>query len=437
MAVSRPDRSTRAILSGTRPPLWLLMLFATMSPFSLLLFFPALPPLAEELGVGLGTVGWIVNGFLIGVGTMQLVIGPLVDRLGRRRVVLAGLICFLASSLLAATATEAPLLIGLRVLQAICVASLSVVSRAAVLDLFEGTEAGRAMSYITLCLQLPSLVAPAIGGALVVWAGWPSLFIFLAGLAGLLLPLSWWLLPETSPVRDREPQSLSKVLTDYASLFRSREFATPVAVISLCAAAAMTLLTVFPAALTDLFETPPDVVGYYTSAYSLISVAGALTAARLVSLLGVNRLMTTVLVTATLYLAFYLAWLRAFPVSLPNLFIAVSVVGFAQSIVVSMGFARAVEAGQALRGTASGFAGATSSIVSAAFAAAGAVLYASGLSMSLTIVFGCFLLSSSILGVQARRDRNARDPAVGAGRDGAALRDVASATRPQGSEGGT
>ena len=80
MVGSRPDPRARAILTGTRPPLWLLMLFAIMSPFSLLLFFPALPPLAEELGVGLGTVGWIINGFLIGVGTMQLAIGPLVDR---------------------------------------------------------------------------------------------------------------------------------------------------------------------------------------------------------------------------------------------------------------------------------------------------------------------------------------------------------------------
>jgi MFS family permease len=143
MADAPPERSTRAILVGTRPPFWLLMLFATMSPFSLLLFFPALPPLAEELGIGLGSVQWIITGFLIGVGTMQLVIGPLADRLGRRRIVLTGLIFYILTSAVAAAR-----------------------------------------------------------------------------------------------------------------------------IIALTAAAAMTLLTVFPAALTDLFGKSPDVVGYYTSAYT-------------------------------------------------------------------------------------------------------------------------------------------------------------------------
>ena len=97
----RPE-TVGAVLTATRPPLWLLMLFATMSPFSLLLFLPALPPLADSLGVGLGTVQWVVTAFLIAVGRMQLVVGPLVDSLGRRKMVLASLVLFLAVSLLAA-----------------------------------------------------------------------------------------------------------------------------------------------------------------------------------------------------------------------------------------------------------------------------------------------------------------------------------------------
>ena len=407
MADTPPERSTRAIMVGTRPPLWLLMLFATMSPFSLLLFFPALPPLAEELGIGLGSVQWIITGFLIGVGTMQLVIGPLADRLGRRRIVLTGLIFYILTSAVAAAVSDVYSLIGLRIAQAICVASLSVVSRATVRDVFAGTDAARAMSFVTLALQLPGLLAPAIGGLLVVYAGWQSLFLLLTTIAVILLVLAYRFLPETRPDARTVPPALSRVFSDYTRLARNPQFSTNAGIIALTAAAAMTLLTVFPAALTDLFGKSPDVVGYYTSAYSVISLLGAFAAAQLVVRFGVGRLMASVLGATAIYLAGYLIWSQVLSFTLTNLFISVSVVGFGQSIIVSMGFARAVGADDELRGTASGFAGAFASIVSAGIAAVGATVYSFGLSKSLAVVFCCFLLSSSICGVLAWRDRRA------------------------------
>jgi DHA1 family bicyclomycin/chloramphenicol resistance-like MFS transporter len=261
------------------------------------------------------------------------------------------------------------------------------------------------MSFVTLALQLPSLLAPAIGGVLVVYAGWQSLFLLLAAVAVILFVLAYQFLPETRPDAQANSPALSRVFSDYARLARNPQFATSAGIIALTAAAAMTLLTVFPAALTDLFGKSPDVVGYYTSAYSLISILGALASAQLVARLGVGRLMASVLGAAAIYLAGYLVWSQVFSFTLTNLFVSVSVVGFSQSIIVSMGFARAVDADEELRGTASGFAGAFASIVSAGFAAAGASVYAFGLSMSLGVVLGCFLLSSGICGVLVLRDR--------------------------------
>src|SRR5690606_38410952 len=117
------------------------------------------------------------------------------------------------------------------------------------------------------------------------------------------------------------------------------------------------------------------------------------------------------------FLAGYLAWTQVLAsITLPNLFAAVSVVGFAQSIVISMGFARAVEADEELRGTASGLAGAVSSVVSAGFAATGAILYASGLPLSLGVVFSCFALSCGIAGLRASRGGGDRSAALRAAR---------------------
>ena len=115
--------------------------------------------------------------------------------------------------------------------------------------------------------------------------------------------------------------------------------------------------------------------------------------------------MVSVLAAIAIYLAGYLVWSQALSFSLTNLFVSVSLAGFGPSIIVSMGFARAVEADDALRGTASGFAGALAPIVSAGFAAAGTSVYAFGLSMPLAVVLGCFLLSPAICGVQSWRER--------------------------------
>jgi DHA1 family bicyclomycin/chloramphenicol resistance-like MFS transporter len=261
------------------------------------------------------------------------------------------------------------------------------------------------MSFVTLALQLPSLIAPAIGGVLVVWAGWQSLFVLLTAMAVVLFVLAFRFLPETRPGAETVAPSFSSVFSDYARLVRNPRFSTNAGIVALTAAAAMTLLTVFPAALTDLFNKSPDEVGFYTSAYSLISILGALASAQLVARFGAGRLMASVVGAATIYLAGYLIWSQVFSFSLTNLFVSVATVGFSQSIIVSMGFARAVEADDALRGTASGFAGAFASIVSAGFAAVGATAYSFGLQMSLAVVLCCYVLSASICGVVAWRNR--------------------------------
>ncbi|MEZ4282594.1 MAG: MFS transporter [Myxococcota bacterium] len=393
----------RSILVRTRPPLWLLMVLATASPVSLLLFIPALPSIAQELGAGLGDVQWLITAFLLSVGSMQLLIGPLADRLGRRAIVLVSLVCLAAISLFALTVEDLRLMIACRVIQAVCSAALSVVSRAAVQDVFEGVEAGQAMSLITLCLQVPAFAAPVIGGLLVQHLGWRSLFGFMAASAIAVFGLAFVYLRETRSAELRDDAAAGRALEAYGRLIASPQFARNAAILSLCAGASMTFLTVLPSVLSDLFGKSAEEVGLYASASSVASIFGALIAARLVVRLGMTKLMAVSLAGVSAYLAGFVSLLVFVPLTVINLLLALLVVSFCQSIVVSMAFAEALSADDRLRGTASGFAGALASIASASFAALGAMSYAAGPVSPLLVVSGCFVLALVVLAVHAGR----------------------------------
>ncbi|HUH36631.1 MAG TPA: MFS transporter [Spongiibacteraceae bacterium] len=395
-----------SILTRSRPPLWLLMMLGATSPLSLLAFIPALPVLSEEFSVGLGTVQWVITGVLLAVGTMQLVIGPAVDRLGRKPVLVLGISAFAVASFFATVVTDIEWVIICRVLQGVSVAALSVVSRAAVHDIFKGVEAARAMSFVTLALQVPGFAAPAIGGVLVYYLGWQALFVFLGAYALVLLALVLWLMPETRP--DRQPGKDSQhaagigVFLDYGRLIGNLQFTAYAAILALCAAAAMAISTVLPSALSAL-GLSPDQIGYFTSAGAVASVSGAALAAQLVVRLGVNRLMLGALILVLVYIAGYMSLLGVAAISVANLFLLFLVISACQSIVISMGFAEALRADDSLRGVASGLAGSSASIVSAMLAGVAASVFSKGIIWSLAVILGCFLCALLLAWVMRSR----------------------------------
>ncbi|WP_165954143.1 MFS transporter [Seongchinamella unica] len=392
--MSSDQASVSSLLTGTRPPLWLLMMLAASSGMSLLLFLPALPVMVSDFGVGLGTIQWVITGYLLAVGAMQLVIGPAVDRLGRRTVLLASVICFTLVSLFALSVERVEVLILCRVLQGASVSAMSVVSRAVVHDVFHGVEAARAMSFITIGIQVPGFVAPILGGLLTYYLGWETLFVFLAGYGGLLLALVFSLLPETVVKREatahRGIHKALEILRDYLSLLGSLHFTAHVVMVALCASAAMTMNTVLPSALTEL-GLSPDLIGYFTSANAIAAIGGAILSAQLVARTGVNRLIVTSLGVAVCFVTAYLLYTRALPYSILNLFVLFMVVSACQAIVISMGFAEALRVNDHLRGLASGLAGSGTSIITASLAGIAAGLYAIGLVWSLTMVLTCYL----------------------------------------------
>ncbi|BDZ50071.1 hypothetical protein GCM10025867_23120 [Frondihabitans sucicola] len=136
----------------------------------------ALPALARDLGGGVTLQQWVVDGYLLTLGSLMLVAGSLSDTFGRVRILRAGLIGFGATSLLAAIAPNAELLIAARALQGVAGALLVPSSLAIITATFTGTAMAKAIGTWTAWTGVAFLIGPLAGGALVDTAGWRWVF---------------------------------------------------------------------------------------------------------------------------------------------------------------------------------------------------------------------------------------------------------------------
>ncbi|MDI5934036.1 multidrug effflux MFS transporter [Halomonas kalidii] len=193
-----------------------------LAPFAIDAYLPAMAALAARVGASIHHTELSISVFLAGFAIGQLLFGPLSDRLGRKPVLLGGLVVFMLASLAITTIGSLSELLVWRFVQALGGGACVVNSAAIVRDCFSGREAASVMSTMVMIMMLAPLVAPVVGSGLLYLADWWLIFVFLAVYAAFLLWLMSTRLPET-----RDPTlpaaSPRQVLRNYASVFRHRE----------------------------------------------------------------------------------------------------------------------------------------------------------------------------------------------------------------------
>jgi DHA1 family bicyclomycin/chloramphenicol resistance-like MFS transporter len=176
-----------------------------LGPFAVDMYLPAFPAIGADLGVPPIALQQTLSVYLIAYAFMMLWHGALSDALGRRPVVLAGLVVFALGTLGCAIAGNIESLWLSRVLQGLSAGSGLVVGRAIIRDRFHGAEAQRMMSQTTLVFGLGPALAPIIGGALLNLLGWRSIFWALFLWTVVMIVLCVRTLPETHPPANRHP----------------------------------------------------------------------------------------------------------------------------------------------------------------------------------------------------------------------------------------
>lgn len=195
-----------------------------VSPFSIDTFFPSFRAMEADLHVSRWQMQQTLTAYMLPYAVTALFHGPLSDALGRRPVIIWGLSFYTVGSLACVLAPNFVSLLAFRALQGATAGAGMVVGRAIVRDLYEGPQAQRLMSLVTLIFGVAPALAPVVGGWIHVTLGWRAVFAFLA-LFGLILVIASHLrLPETHPPEHRVPFSLRTLSAAAFRILRDRQF---------------------------------------------------------------------------------------------------------------------------------------------------------------------------------------------------------------------
>lgn len=202
----------------------LLGLFSTLGPFTIDMYLPAFPEIVRQFNSTASLVQFSLTACLLGIGTGQLVIGPLSDIYGRRNPLLISMAIYILSSLACAFSPNIGLLIVFRFLQGFAASAGIVISRAIARDLYSGHELTKFFSLLLLVGNLGPLAAPIAGSGILSFTSWIGVFIALALLGTYLLSMTKWRLKETHPAERRRPTNFVNQLRSYGLLLRDRQF---------------------------------------------------------------------------------------------------------------------------------------------------------------------------------------------------------------------
>ncbi|OPY21823.1 MAG: bicyclomycin/multidrug efflux system [Methanomethylovorans sp. PtaU1.Bin093] len=208
----------------------LLALLTAFPAFSTDMILPAIPFLAVTWDKPLAVVNLILICFFVTYGFFLLIYGPISDRYGRRRPLIAGISLYIFASMLCALANSASMLIAFRILQAAGAAASASLSMAMTKDIFSGKERERILAYIAVIMALAPMFAPIMGGWVLVYLSWHWIF-FAQGMMGVIGLLGVLRTPET--LKEASETPLSRVMHSYGKLLLNKKYVIMVLVMSI------------------------------------------------------------------------------------------------------------------------------------------------------------------------------------------------------------
>lgn len=290
--VDMPTRiATRVRRHHTTFLILLLGSLTAFGPLSIDMYLPSLPKLASDFGATPGQVQLTLSAFLMGVALGQLLHGPLSDRYGRKPVLMAGLIIYVVTSLVCAASSRIDVFTGLRFLQALGGGAGTVMARAIVRDFYKRDMVARVLSLIMLITALASLVAPLVGGYLLRWGGWRTIFGLLAAL-GLVCCLAVARhLPESHPPARRRRSSRVHLLGEYGAILGHSQALGAILAGGMAFAGMFAHISGTPFVYMQVFGVAPEHYGYWFGLNVVGLMLGAYLNGKLVMRLGVQPML--------------------------------------------------------------------------------------------------------------------------------------------------
>jgi len=341
-------------LDRTSPPhIATLVLLTGLAALAMNIFLPSLPKMAEWYGAPYALIQLTVAGFLATNAIMQIFIGPLSDKFGRRPIILAGVMIFCLATIGCLLARDVYVFLFFRMLQA-AVAVGFALSRAVVRDMFPPDKAASMMGYVTMGMSLVPMVAPALGGLIDETLGWRASFWLMLVLGVAIIALVWADLGETAQKSDR---TVLGQFREYPELLTSPRFWGYCLACAFSSGAFFAFLGGAPYVGSEVFGLSPAAFGVWAAlpgiGYFLGNFATGLIAARV----GVNRMIMagSLIVAAGMAAALVLGWAG---ISGPPVFFGAMIfVGIGNGMTIPSATSGMLSVRPHLAGTASGLGG--------------------------------------------------------------------------------
>jgi DHA1 family bicyclomycin/chloramphenicol resistance-like MFS transporter len=341
--------------AATTPPrLVTLVLLSGLPIVSLNMFLPSLSDIAATFHAEFALVSLSIAGYAAMTAVLQLVMGPLSDRFGRRPVILAGMAVFTLASLGCVLATDIWTFLLFRMVQGAVITGYTV-SLAVIRDSAPAQRAASLMGYVATAWAVAPMLAPMAGGALDQLFGWRASFWAFLGFGLVAFGLSWVDLGETN--RARSETFMTQVRT-YPELFRSRRFWGYALCMAFSAGGFYAFLSGAPLVATAVFRMPPATLGVYMGTITAGFVLGSFLSGRFAGRHALTTMMMAGRLAACAGLIAGLAFLVAGVVNVVTLFGACVFVGVGNGLTMPSANAGAMSVRPRLAGSASGVAGA-------------------------------------------------------------------------------
>ncbi len=378
----------------TSPRLTTLILLSGLSVVSLNMFLPSLSNIAVEFEADYALVNLSIAGYAAMTAALQLVMGPLSDRFGRRPVILAGLAIFCLASLGCSLATDIASFLFFRMMQA-AVASGYAVSLAVIRDTSGTQKAASLMGYMAMAWAIAPMLGPMFGGALDELFGWRASFWAFLCFGSAAFALSWFDLHETNK---NPSETLRKQFSTYPALFRSRRFWGYALCMAFSNGGFYAFLGGAPLVASVLFDISPARLGVYMGSITAGFIFGSFLAGRFAARHALTTMMIAGRLVACGGLILGLSILLAGVLHEVTLFGACVFFGIGNGITMPSSSSGAMSVRPNLAGSASGLSGALTVSGGAAMSAVtGAVLTVENAAYGM---LGMMLLSA-VLGLTA------------------------------------
>lgn len=346
-----PDLPTIKFLDRRTPPhVATLVVLAGMAALAMNVFLPSLPNMATYYQADYAFMQLAVALYLGVNAVLQLFIGPLSDRYGRRPVLLWSTGLFALATLGCLLASSAEVFMVFRMIQAVIAASM-VLSRAVIRDLYPQDKAASVMGYVTMGMALIPMLAPALGGTLDIWFGWKASFLLLLVCSLMLLALIWMDVGETAA---NTGTPMAQQIREYPIILTSHRFWGYALASALASGAFFAYLGGAPYLGANLYQIPPSTLGIWMATPGLGYFFGNYITGRYAARVGVNKMVLwgTLLATFGMTVAYTIS-LSGTTTPL-NFFGAMVLVGLGNGLVLPNASAGMLSVRPQLAGTAAG-----------------------------------------------------------------------------------